>query len=70
MEKNNSYTVTYCFTLDKYTVIALDRKIDVTYSKVLIDGLEYKTIPCYDIPMGIAFEANKDCLGKTVYLIK
>ncbi len=69
MEKNNSFKVIDCFILGPYTVMALDRKIDVRYTKYQIDGKEYKPVPCYDLPRGIAIEAHEDYLGKTVYLV-
>lgn len=61
------YTVTYEFVAGKYTVLKLDRKIEEPrYTHAVIDGVAYKLVPTYDMPLCIGIEAQGGFLGKKV----
>ena len=57
--------------IGKYKVLKLDeKKVDIAYTKYLIDGKEYESVPTYDVPNCIAVESIDDFVGKDVKYIR
>ena len=60
------YKVVSEIRLNKYIILSFDKPIiESAYSKIVIEGREFKIVPMYDFP-GIAIESPDSFIGKKV----